>query len=180
MSSHVLPPLNPTLMPLFSRRSVRRFRTGEIPAAMLEDLLAAGMAAPSAVAKDPWHFIVLCRPERLQGLADCLPHGQMLRQASAAIVLCGELARAHDGLESYMLQDLSAATENILLAASMLGLGGCWLGIHPRAERIAAVSNFCALPEGIIPVSGIALGWPEQPPQPRSRYRTECIHDEQW
>ncbi len=180
MSSHAVPQLNPALQSIFARRSVRRYQAGEIPAALLDDLLAAGMAAPSAVARDPWHFIVLRQQDRLQALADCLPHGQMLHQGAAAIVVCGELARAHDGLESYLLQDLSAATENILLAASMLGLGGCWLGIHPRPERIAAVSRLCALPEGIIPVSGIALGWPEQAPQARTRFRTECVHDEQW
>ena len=172
--------MNPQLHFLFSRRSIRQFTDRPIPDAMLTDLLEAAMAAPSAVAKDPWHFIVLRSRPSLDDLAACLPNGQMLKQATAALVVCGDLNKAHDQELSFLLQDLSASVENILLAATALGLGACWLGIHPRAERIEAVSHRFGLPGEVIPVAGIALGWPDRESPARTRYNPACIHHEQW
>jgi len=172
--------LNPELADIFARRSVREYRAGEVSEAIIRDLLAAGMAAPSARAQDPWHFIVIRKEDMLNRIADGLPYGQMLRQAGAAIVVCGDLHQAHDEQESYMLQDCSAAIENILLAASKLGLGAVWLGVHPRAERIAHMSEVFGLPDAIVPISVISLGWPARPPAPRTRYGENAVHWEQW
>lgn len=172
--------MNPGLDFIFTRRSIRRYEDKEVPEEMLTDLLEAGMAAPSAVARDPWHFIVLRRRENLDRLADILPHGKMLRQATAALVVCGDINRAHDQQESYLLQDLSAAVENILLAANASGLGACWLGVHPRQERLEGIKRMFALPAGIIPMCAIALGWPAERPEARTRFREECVHREKW
>jgi nitroreductase len=172
--------LNPKLTDIFTRRSVRKYKAGEISEDLLQDLLAAGMAAPSACAKDPWHFIVVRKTEMLNRIADGLPHGQMLREAGAGIVVCGDLAQAHDEQESYMLQDCSAAIENILLAASKLGLGAVWLGVHPRAERIAHIREVFALSAPTVPVSVLSLGWPAQTPAARTRYTEKAVHWEQW
>jgi nitroreductase len=147
---------------------------------MLIDLLEAAMAAPSAVAKDPWHFIVLRSRTAIDQLATVLPNGQMLKEATVALVVCGDLHQAHDQQLSFLLQDLSAAIENILLAANALGLGACWLGIHPREERITAVSQQFALPAQILPIACIALGWPAQEQAPRTRYNPDCVHLERW
>ncbi len=172
--------MNSQLNFIFSRRSIRKFTQREIPEIMLIDLLEAAMAAPSAVAKDPWHFIVLRSRASLDRLAAALPNGQMLQEATAALVVCGDLQQAHDQQLSFLLQDLSAAIENILLAANALGLGACWLGIHPREERITAVSAQFTLPARIIPVAGIALGWPAQEQAPRTRYNPDQVHQERW
>jgi nitroreductase len=165
---------------IFSRRSVRKYVDREVPDEMIHDLLEAAMAAPSAVAKDPWHFIVLKQRASLNRLADVLIHGQMLRQATAAFVVCGDITRAHDQLESYMLQDLSAAVENILIAANILGLGTCWLGVHPRPERMDGIRKMFSLPDNIIPMCGIAVGWPDDPPPARTRYNPDRVHREKW
>ncbi|MHB8808619.1 MAG: nitroreductase family protein [Desulfobulbaceae bacterium] len=172
--------MNQKLAFIFSRRSVRKFVEQEVPAAILQDLLEAGMAAPSAVAKDPWHFIVLRERAELNRLAELLPHGQMLRQAGAAFVVCGDIHLAHDQQESYLLQDLSAATENILLAANALGLGTCWLGVHPRPERMDGIRKLFRLPENIIPMCGIAIGWPKDPPPARTRFKPDRVHQGGW
>ena len=172
--------MNPDLHFIYSRRSVRKFEKKPVSASMITDLMESAMAAPSAVAKDPWHFIVIQDSKMLHRVADILPHGQMLRQAGAGIIVVGDITLAHDQLESYMLQDLSAAVENILLAATALGLGSCWLGIHPRAERITDIRKLFNLPENIIPMCGIALGWPADQPPPRTRYKQERVHMEQW
>ncbi|MDH3329348.1 MAG: nitroreductase family protein [Desulfobulbaceae bacterium] len=172
--------MNQKLNFIFSRRSVRQYQDKAVPDEMINDLLEAAMAAPSAVAKDPWHFIVLKNRATLNKLADVLTHGQMLRQSTAAFVVCGNINEAHGGLESYMLQDLSAAVENILLGANALGLGTCWLGVHPRPERMEGIRKLFDLPENIIPMCGIAVGWPKDPPPSRTRFNPEKVHWEKW
>ena len=172
--------MNPALQFIFNRRSVRKYEKREVPADIFTDLFEAAMAAPSAVAKDPWHFILVRDRKMLDKMLKVLPNGQMLRQAPAAIVVCGDINRAHRNEVSYMLQDLSAAVENILLAATALGLGSCWLGMHPRPERMAGIRSLFSLPENIIPMSGIALGWPAENPEPRTRFNPERVHLEKW
>lgn len=172
--------MNQKLDFIFSRRSIRKYYNREVPDEMIHDLLEAGMAAPSAVAKDPWHFIVLKERATLNKLADVLTSGQMLRQSTAALVVCGDITRANLGLESYMLQDLSAATENIILAANVLGLGTCWLGVHPRPERMEGITELFNLPAHIIPMCGIAIGWPKDPPPARTRFNPDRVHREKW
>jgi len=147
---------------------------------MFTDLFEAAMAAPSAVAKDPWHFILVQDRKTLDKMLEILPNGQMLRQAPAAIIACGDINKANLKKVSYMLQDLSAAVENILLAATALGLGSCWLGMHPRPERMDPIRSLFSLPENIIPMCGISLGWPSEQPEPRSRFKPERIHLEKW
>jgi len=172
--------MNPALHFIFSRRSVRKYHDREVPESMIRDLLQAGMAAPSAVARDPWHFIVVRRRQTLDKIVKILPHGQMLKEATAAFIVCGDISRAHDQKESYMLQDLSAAVENILLAANALGLGTCWLGVHPRQERMDGLRQLFRLPDTIIPMCGIAIGWPAENPEPRTRYNDKQAHMEEW
>ena len=172
--------MNPNLDFIFKRRSVRKYVDGEIPAEMLHDLLEAAMAAPSARATDPWHFVVITERETLNKMTGSLPNGKMLLTAPAAILVCGDMNRALEGFESYMLQDVSAAVENILLSATALGLGSCWLGIHPRRNRMDGIRSLFNLPEHIIPVAGIALGWPDGTPEARTRYRDECVHQGAW
>ena len=174
------PAMNPSLQFIFKRRSVRKFENMEIPKDMFNDLFEAAMAAPSAVARDPWHFLLIRNRKLLDEIVKILPHGQMLRQAPAAVIVCGDINKAHANEISYMLQDLSAAVENILLAATALGLGSCWLGMHPRPDRIAGIRRLFSLPENIIPMCGIALGWPAEYPGPRTRYNPERVHMEKW
>ena len=172
--------MNPNLDFIFSRRSVRKFIDRQVPAAMLQDLLEAAMAAPSARATDPWHFVVITERETLNRMTTALPNGKMLLTATAAILVCGDMTRALEGFESYMLQDVSAAVENILLAANALGLGSCWLGIHPRRNRMDGIRSQFSLPDHIIPAAGIALGWPDGTPEARTRYRDDCVHKGGW
>ena len=155
---------------LLSRRSVRRYTAGPVSDAVIRAALEAAMAAPSAMHCDPWRFILLTERADLDALADALPYGQMLRHAPAGFIVCGELAAAHRGERSYLLQDVSAAIENLLLALHAQGLGAVWLGVHPNPERVEAISRRFALPEGVLPISAIAFGHPAEHPEPRTRY----------
>ena len=164
------------LAPVLARRSVRQFQLRPVSDDLLARILQGAMSAPSACAKDPWEFIVLKDEALRRAVAGILPNGPFLAEAPTGIIVCGDLQQAHGGELSYLLQDCSAATENLLLSAQLLGLGACWLGIHPRPERIAGVRHLCNLPENIVPVSGIALGWPAQHPAPRTRFNPAKVH----
>ncbi|MBN2477565.1 MAG: nitroreductase family protein [Pirellulales bacterium] len=172
--------MNPKLNHLFSRRSVRAFRPEDVEQSVVDDLLQAAMAAPSAVAEDPWQFVVVRNRDMLAKIAEGLPNGKLLTGAGVGIVVCGDLHRAHDGQLSYLLQDCSAAIENLLLAATALGLGACWLGVHPREERVTYIQSLLNIPEAVLPVATIALGWPAESPAPRTRYREDAVHQETW
>jgi nitroreductase len=87
---------------------------------------------------------------------------------------------AHDRQLSYLLQDCAAAIENLLLAAHGVGLGACWLGVHPREERMRQLRDVFALPASVLPVAVIALGWPGENKEPRNRYQVDHIHAERW
>ena len=117
---------------IFGRRSIREYQDAPVSDELVTDLLRAAMAAPSACAKDPWRFVVVRKRATLNLIADALPNGKMLAHAPVGIAVCGDLGAAHAGELSYLLQDCSAAIENLLLAAHALGLGACWLGVHPR------------------------------------------------
>lgn len=172
--------MNPALKPLFKRRSIRRFTDQAIGDECIRDLLAAAMAAPSAVAKDPWSFIVVHSAETRAAIAALLPNGAMLAKAPVGIIVCGDSDAAHGGELSYLLQDCSAAIENLLVAASILGLGACWLGVHPRQDRIDGIRDILSIPERVIPVSAIALGHPAEDKPARTRFRDEAVHYECW
>jgi nitroreductase len=165
---------------IFGRRSIRVYKPGAVPPATVRTLLEAAMAAPSAVAKDPWRFIVVQDRLTLARIAEFLPNGKMLAEAALGIIVCGELETAHDRQLSYLLQDCSAAIENLLLAAHIQGLGACWLGIHPREDRIHQISHLLNLPPGVLPVSGVAIGWPGEAKEARTRYNPAAVHYEKW
>ncbi len=172
--------MDPKLDFIFSRRSIRKYQNRPVPEELIAELLEAGMAAPSAVAKDPWHFIVVRRREILEKIMEVHPYAKMLRQAPVAFIVCGDLNLAHMQELSYMLQDLSAGVENIMIAANSLGLGTCWLGIHPREERIAGIRQLFGVPENVIPMCGIAIGYQAEQPEARTRYRQERVHLDRW
>ncbi len=165
---------------LLGRRSIRVYAPGDVGEAAITQLLQAAMSAPSAVAKDPWRFVVIRKMETLYAIAAALPNGGMLAAAPLGIVVCGDLDAAHDRQLSYLLQDCSAAIENLLLCAHALGLGACWLGVHPREDRVCKLREILALPASVIPVAGIAIGRPGEEKEPRTRYNRDYVHWEKW
>ena len=172
--------MNPILAPLFARRSVRKYQDKPIPEALLRDVLEAAMAAPSANEKDPWEILVVQKPDVLANIAAGLPYGKMLVGAPVGFVVCGDLRRVNGQHLSYLLQDCSACIENLLLALAMLGLGGVWLGVHPREDRIAHLRGLFQLPEPVIPLGVVAAGDPAETHAPRTRFTEARVHREQW
>jgi nitroreductase len=165
---------------LFARRSIRKFTDQEISSEQIEMLLKAAMAAPSAGNRRPWQFVAVTDPERLAAMAESHPHAKMLREAPLCIVPCAEPGRSYPEVADYWVQDLSAATENVLLAAVGLGLGAVWCGVHPREERVAAARRILGIPDSIVPFAYIAVGYPGETKEPRTQYDPGCVHVNHW
>jgi nitroreductase len=165
---------------IFGRRSIRVYSPGEIAPETVTKLLEAAMAAPSAMTKDPWHFIVVRKQHTLSLLAEILPGGKMLSTATLAIVVCGDLDAAFESQLSFMLQDCSAAVENLLLAAHALGLGACWVGVHPNENAVRRLKDLLKLPSAVIAMAVISLGLPGEDAGPRTRFNRDYVHFENW
>jgi nitroreductase len=165
---------------IFGRRSIRAYSPAAVSEAAVQKLLEAAMAAPSAAGKDPWRFVVIHHRGKLAELAAALPNGKMLAGAGVGIAVCGDLQAAHDQQLSYLLQDCSAAIENLLLCAHVLGLGACWLGVHPREQRMSDLRQLLSLPPSVIPVACIAIGHPAEAKEPRTRFKQNYVHPETW
>jgi len=163
---------------ILTRRSIRDYTEQPVTETLITDLLKAAMAAPSAGNRQPWHFVVITDRGTLDALTGILPNGQMLKKAPLAIVVCGN--RQQQLYEDYWVQDCSAATENILLAAHDRGLGAVWLGVYPRPERVQGVSELLGLPEPVKPLCVIAIGYPAEQKPPSDRYDAARVHRNRW
>jgi len=172
---------NATLTTIFNRKSVRHYTGRRVSQEQLTLLVNAGMAAPTAADKRPWAFIVVQDRNMLNQLADVLPYAKMLKTASAAIVVCGDLSKAlKKDAQPYWIQDCSAASENILLAAESIGLGAVWTGVTPILEREKAVGKLLKTPTNIIPFNVIAVGYPEGIEKPKNKWDKSILHWEKW
>ncbi len=161
---------------IFTRRSVRKYTDEPVSEEDLRTLLEAAMSAPSASNRQPWHFIVVRERARLNAIMDVHPYSKMLKEAPLALVVCGD----SDITEKYWVQDCSAATQNILLAARALGLGAVWLGVHTNPEREPPVKQLFELPENIHALCIIAVGHPAEEQGRVDRYQEERIRQESW
>ena len=133
------------------------------------------MAAPSASNRKPWHFCVTTDRAKLKALADAHPYGKMLASAGAAIAVCGD-----PSISDWWVQDCSAATENILVAAAGLSLGAVWLGCHSIPEREQLVRDTLGIPQEIGVLSLISVGHPDEAKEPRTQYDSARVHKDTW
>ena len=167
---------NAALENIATRVSVRSYLDKPVDAATIEQLLRAGMAAPTAVNKQPWHFVVVTDKEQLAALSKANPYAGMLNQAPLAIVVCGDMKKALPGKSrEFWVQDCSAATENILLAANGLGLGAVWTGAYPSEDRVKDISAVLSLPEHIVPLNIIVIGYPDKENAPKDKWKPENV-----
>jgi nitroreductase len=167
-----------TLDAIFTRRSVRDFKSDPIKDEDLRKLLKAGMQAPSSKNERPWHFIVIDDPEILHKIPEFHRNAKMLMYAPMAILVCSD--RKLENKRATWIQDCAAATENILLAAHAMGLGAAWLGVFPDSDRVHGMQSLVNLPKDIRPVSMIAVGYPALVPEPVDRFDESRIHHNMW
>jgi len=173
--------MNQIIETILQRKSVRHYGAGEIPKEDLETIMRAGMAAPSGMNKQPWAFVAVRDRQQLDMLGDALPYAKMLLQATAAVIVCGDLRTLSNEEAKLWVQDTSAATENILLAAEALGYGAVWTAVYPEADRMKPVVEILGLPERVIPLNAIAVGQPlEDRDRPKNKWKPEKIHYDHW
>ncbi len=162
---------------IMTRTSIRSYQEDmPVEPEQIDKLLRAGMAAPTAVDKRPWHFVAVTDRGVLDALAEANPYATMLKDAPLAIVVCGNMEKTLDGeAQGFWVQDLSAVSENILLAAHGMGLGAVWTGIYPLMERCRSVAEVLNLPTHLVPFSTIVIGYPKNAPGPKDKYDTDNI-----
>lgn len=166
---------------LMSRTSVRTYTSQPVSDQQIETLLKAAMDAPSAGNKQPWRFVVIRDKKILEFISDNFPTMTMVRKAPIAVVVCGDLKATFEGEgQDYWIQDTSAASENLLLAAHAQGLGAVWCGVYPLEERIKKFSELLHLPDDIVPLNCIAVGHPAEEHAPKDKWKPEYVHYDSW
>ena len=153
------------------RKSVRTYLNKSVEEDKIDAMVKAGMAAPSGMDRRPWEFVVVTDREALDSMAAKLPYAKMLTNAPLAIVVCGDTTRS-----SYWYLDCSAATQNVLLAAEALGLGAVWTAAYPYEDRIDVVRQNTGLPENIVPLCVIPIGYPDGPQKAKDKFDLQRVH----
>ncbi|MFA5027942.1 MAG: nitroreductase family protein [Candidatus Methylomirabilota bacterium] len=163
---------------ILTRRSIRRYTKAPVAPELVTSLLRAGMQAPSACNQQPWQFVVITERTTREAIAAFHPYADMLRTAPVVLLVCGDLGREH--FRGYWVQDCSAATQNILLAAHAAGLGAVWVGLYPREDLVAETRRVLGLPDQIVPLALIPLGVPAEQAAPTDRFDPSRVHRERW
>ena len=161
---------------IFARRSIRKYQNKALEAEKLTRILEAAMAAPTARNKQPWRFITVQSDEGKNRIMAAHPYSLMLKTAPCAVIVCADKTEATD----FFQQDCAAAIQNMLLSATDLGLGSVWLGVYPNAERTANLCKAFALPQEIIPVGIVVLGYADEAKGRENRFDAAKIHKENW
>lgn len=166
------------LKAILGRRSIRVYTNKDVSEDFVRQLLEAAMSAPSAGNEQPWHFVVIKDRKVLDAVPSIHPYSAMLRRASVAILVCGD--QTLEKYKGFWVQDCSAATQNMLIAAHALGLGAVWLGFYPVEERVAGIKKMLGIPDHVVPLGMVSIGWPAEEKPPARRYREERVHRDRW
>lgn len=167
-----------TIDTIYDRRSVRKYNEKSVNPDLVDEILRAGMFAPSGCNKQPWEFVVFNERQIIDEIKNMHPYASALATAPVCIMVCGDTQR--EMAKGFYQVDCSAAIENMLLAAKALGLDTCWMGIYPWEEVMQNFSKKFALPENIKPFALISLGYAQDKQQRPKRYDSSRIHYNKW
>jgi nitroreductase len=167
-----------TMDAILTRRSIRKYLTDPVNRDIVENVIKAGMSAPSAGNEQPWHFVIIDRRDLLEKISDFHPYAKMLKDTPAAVLVCGD--QNVPKFKDFWVQDCSAASQNMLLAARDLGLGAVWIGVYPAEKMVREVRSLLNIPEHVAPFSIIAMGYPAEEKSGRTMYDTSRIHSNSW
>lgn len=163
---------------IMTRKSVREFEAKAVPENAVRKILAAAMQAPSARKGLPWHFVVVTEKEKLAAIKEFHPNAAMAAGAPLGILVCADTK--NEKSRGYFVQDCAAATENLLLAAHALGLGGVWTGVYSNDGRMEGFRKLFGIPAHVAPISFAVIGYPKEKGAPEPRYEGERVHREKW
>lgn len=165
-------PMDDRLAILYARRSIRKYRPGNLPDDTITELCQAAMAAPSAHNRQPWQLLVITDQTAREQLSHAHPHAKFAADASAVFIVFGE------PIGELIDHDLAAVTENLLVAAAGLGLGACWCGVTD--ERRPAIHGTTGIPAHMRIVSMVTVGYPAEQKEPRTQYNPDKVHWEKY
>jgi len=161
---------------LYARRSIRQFRDEPVSDEQIEGMLKAAMAAPSALNLRPWHFLVVRKRKLLDKLSEVHKYAHMLEQAPLAIVVCGDT----EASKRHWVEDTCVATQNLLLAATALGLGGVWISLYPKKKHQEYARKLLGIPDRVGVLCIVAVGHPAEKKEVRTQYDRKRIHHDEW
>lgn len=167
--------MNPILETIFARHSVRHFEDRAVSADTMMMLARAAMAAPSGLDIRPWQVILIDDTDLIDRLADSLPNAKMAKQVYNAVVICGDTEASH-----HWIVDCAVAGENLLLAAQSMGLGAVWTAVYPDPNRVRVVINELGIPDNMMPLVFIPVGYPTGEDRPKDKFDTTKIHHNKW
>ena len=170
--------MNHMLDTLFTRRSIRKYKSTQVEQEKVDAILRAAMYAPSACDCRPWHFIVCDDRSVLDAIQKAHPYSSMLRQAPLCIAICGDTTL--EAAPDYYKVDCGLAMENLVLAAWELGLGTCILGVCPRPERMREITELFSLPAHIKPYALVAVGYPDEQRTVQERFDSSRVRHNAW
>lgn len=163
---------------IINRRSIRKFQERKVDDKIVREILEYAMYAPSAKNEQPWHFVIIKNRETLHLIEQQHPFAKMLKSAPLAIAVCGELKSENQ--ERYWMLDCSLATQNLMLGAYDMGLGSVWVSIYPRKDRVDLLKDVLKLPDDIMPLALIPIGYPDESKKTPQRFKDEKIHLEKF
>lgn len=161
---------------IMTRVSVRHYSDKKVEQEKIDTIVKAAMAAPSGMNKQPWEILVVTDEQKLKDIVPVAPNARYSQDAPLVIIVCGDRNLS----DALWVQDCCAATENVLLAAHALDLGAVWCMCYPIQEIVSGVQKLFNLPENIVPLSIIPIGYPLEKQQPKQKYDVKKVHINGW
>jgi nitroreductase len=168
------------LTAILTRRSIRDYTAHPVPDELIKLLLEAGLAAPSAFGERSTEFVVVNDKKVLEEISKVIPTSLQLKKATVAIVVCGNQAKEKNKGQGYWQLDGAVASENIFIAAHALGLGSVWTAIYPYQDRIPKLQKILNLPQDVIPLNVIPVGYPAEKKAREQLYDASRVHTNKW
>ena len=167
---------NSAIENILNRKSVRKYSDKKVEKEKIDTILRCAMAAPSAMNKQPWQLLVVTDKEKLEKIAKISPNASYAKNSQVTIIVCGDKTIS----DKFWEQDCCAVTENILLAAEALDLGAVWCAVYPLDEKVLGIKNIFNLPENIVPLNIIPIGYPFTKEEPKQKYDAKKVHNNNW
>jgi len=165
---------------ILTRRSIRDYTPRPVPEDLVKLLLNAGMSAPSAVDERSTEFVVITDRKILDAIHEFNTKRPQLKKAGVAILVCGNQQREKSKGQGFWVLDGAVAAENILVAAHAVGLGAVWTAIYPFPDRMAKVQKMLNMPQTVIPLCIIPIGYPAERKITGSRFDPSRAHKNRW
>lgn len=163
---------------IFTRRSIRSYTDQKVSEGIIQNILKAWMSAPSAHNQHPWHFVILQDSTVLKTISSHFTYGKMLEKSPLAILLCCDTTQLRSA--EFWIQDMSAATENVLLASHAQWLGAVRIWLYPDENYVSFIQDYLQLPKWIIPFSLVSIWYPKEEIVTKDRFIESRIHSEKW